>query len=84
MEKSLEIILSIKENKVKNIDQIWDVYLEKGGKIDETCVRALSWHIENDEHPGDAISMAEDMIIESQSSAMKDILIPAMAKQLHS
>jgi len=68
---------------MKTLDQIWDVYLEKGGKIDETYIRALSWHIEHDGNPDEAISMAEDMIMESQSPLIKNILIPEIAKQLH-
>ena len=69
---------------MKTIDQVWRVYLEKGEKIDESSLRELSWHIENDEHPGGAISMAEDMIVESDSPLMKRVLIPAMANQMHS
>jgi len=52
--------------------------------VDESSLGELRWHIENDEHKGDAISIAADMIMESQSPLMKRILIPAIAKQLHS
>ncbi len=69
---------------MKTVDQVWRLYLEKGEKIDESSLRELSWHIENDEHIGYAISMAADMIVESQSPLMKRVLIPAMADQLHS
>ena len=69
---------------MKSIDQVWDIYLEKGGKIDESSLRELSWHIEHDEDPWGAISMAADMIMESDSPLMKRVLIPAIAQQLHS
>ena len=69
---------------MKTIDQVWDVYLKKNGKVDESSLGELRWHIEHDEYPWDAISMAADMIVENQSSLMKKILVPAMVKQLYS
>jgi hypothetical protein len=69
---------------MKTIDQVWAVYIQKKGNVDESSLGELRWHIENDEYKGDVISMAEDMIMESDSPLMKRVLIPAMAKQLHS
>jgi len=68
---------------MKTLSDLWKEFDKKGLILSPEGLSDLKWHIENDEDPWDAISAAEDMIIESQSSAMKEGVASSVAKQLY-
>lgn len=66
---------------MKNLDEIWQDYLNQDVVSTDT-LNNLIWHIENDEWPEEAISMATDMIIDEGTGALLKKLQPYLVKQL--